>query len=103
MKVGYAGRSVAVVALALMMGTGCQCKQDAAIEAADKQAAATGQAQQVVTVDKNGNTTTTTVQPPAPGQTAQAVTTTVMPAAPAQTNQMTPNQAPGNQAAGAGQ
>ena len=34
---------------------------------AKKQAAATGQAQQVVSVDKNGNTTTTTVQPPAAG------------------------------------
>ncbi|HEY6413940.1 MAG TPA: hypothetical protein VIX42_09640 [Edaphobacter sp.] len=67
-----------VFALAIL--TGCQSKQDAAIEQAKKQAAATGQAQQVVTVDKNGNTTTTTVQPPVPGQTAQAVTTTVMPA-----------------------
>jgi hypothetical protein len=80
MKIRCAGRSVAVMALALMMVTGCQSKQDAAIEAAKKQAATTGQAQQVVTVDKNGNTTTTTVQPPAPGQTAQAVTTTVTPA-----------------------
>jgi hypothetical protein len=34
----------------------------------------------VVSVDKNGNTTTTVVQPPAPGQTAQAVTTTTTPA-----------------------
>jgi len=54
------------------------------LEQAKKQAAATGQAQQVVSMDKNGNTTTTTVQPPAPGQTAQAVTTTVMPATPGQ-------------------
>lgn len=76
-----AGRSVAVVAISLMMLAGCQSKQDAAIEAAKKQAVVTGQAQQVVTIDKNGNTTTTTVQPPVPGQTAQAVTTTVMPAA----------------------
>lgn len=67
-----------VFALAILVG--CQSKQDAAIEQAKKQAAATGQPQQVVTVDKNGTTTTTTVQPPAPGQTAQAVTTTVMPA-----------------------
>jgi hypothetical protein len=96
-------KSSAGVLLALTILVGCQSKQDAAIEQAKKQAASTGQAQQVVSVDKSGNTTTTTVQPPAPGQTAQAVTTTVMPAAPAQTNQMTPNQAPGNQAAGAGQ
>lgn len=107
MKVGYAGRSVAVVALALMMVTGCQSKQDAAIESAKKQAAATGQAQQVVTVDKNGNTTTTTVQPPAPGQTAQAVTTTVMPAAaPAGQPAVAPGQAavaPGQPAVAGGQ
>jgi hypothetical protein len=108
MNVGYAGRSVAVVALALMMVTGCQSKQDAAIETAKKQAAATGQAQQVVTVDKNGNTTTTTVQPLAPGQTAQAVTTTVMPAAAPVAGQaaMPANQpavAPGQPAVAAGQ
>jgi hypothetical protein len=67
-------------ALTVAMIAGCSSKQDQAIEAAKKQAAATGQAQQVVSVDKNGNTTTTTVQPPAPGQTAQAVTTTTTPA-----------------------
>ncbi len=71
-----------VFALAILVG--CQSKQDAAIEQAKKQAAATGQAQQVVSVDKQGNTVTTTVQPPAPGQTAQAVTTTVMPPTPGQ-------------------
>jgi hypothetical protein len=69
------------LALAVVLLTGCQSKQDAAIETAKKQAVATGQAQQVVTVDKNGNTTTVTVQPPQPGQTAQAMTTTVTPAA----------------------
>ena len=68
---------VTVFALAILVG--CQSKQDAAVEQAKKQAAATGQAQQVVSVDKKGNTVTTTVQPPAPGQTAQAVTTTVAP------------------------
>ena len=67
------------LALAVVMLAGCASKQDQAIEQAKKQAAATGQAQQVVSVDKNGNTTTTTVQPPAPGQTAQAVTTTTTP------------------------
>jgi hypothetical protein len=67
------------LALAVMMLAGCESKQDQAIDAAKKQAAATGQAQQVVSIDKNGNTTTTTVQPPAPGQTQQAVTTTVTP------------------------
>jgi hypothetical protein len=69
------------LALAIALVAGCKSKEDAAIDAAKKQAVATGQAQQVVTVDKNGNTTTVTVQPPAPGQTAQATTTTVTPAA----------------------
>jgi hypothetical protein len=69
------------LALAVAMLAGCSSQQDKAIDAAKKQAAATGQAQQVVSIDKNGNTTTTTVQPPAPGQTAQAVTTTTTPAA----------------------
>lgn len=75
------------VALTLALLAGCKSKEDAAIDTAKKQAAATGQAQQVVTVDKNGNTTTVTVQPPAPGQTSGAVTTTVTPAngAPANT------------------
>ncbi|MEO6816796.1 MAG: hypothetical protein ABI177_08830 [Edaphobacter sp.] len=66
--------------LAVALLAGCKSKEDAAIDAAKKQAAATGQAQQVVSVDKAGNTTTVTVQPPAPGQTAQATTTTVTPA-----------------------
>jgi hypothetical protein len=94
MNFRYAGRSLAVVALGLLMVTGCRSKQDAAIDAAKKQAAATGQAQQVVSVDKSGNTTTTTVQPPVPGQTTQAVTTTVTPAAAT---------APGQPAVAAGQ
>jgi hypothetical protein len=68
------------LALAVVLMSGCGSKQDQAIDAAKKQAAATGQAQQVVSIDKNGNTTTTTVQPPVPGQTAQAVTTTTTPA-----------------------
>jgi len=71
----------AVLTLALLAFVGCQSKQDKAIEQAKKQATATGQAQQVISVDKNGNTTTTTVQPPVPGQTGQQVTTTVTPAA----------------------
>jgi hypothetical protein len=69
------------MALALTLLAGCKSKEEAAIDTAKKQAAATGQAQQVVSVDKNGNTTTVTVQPPAAGQTAEAITTTVAPAA----------------------
>src|ERR1700730_8668947 len=107
MKIRYAGRSVAVMALALMMVTGCQSKQDAAIEAAKKPAAAPGQPPQGVTGDKKGNTTTTTVKPPSPGQTAQAVTTTVVPAtAPAGQPAVVPGQpavAPGQPAVAGGQ
>jgi hypothetical protein len=97
------GKSLAVIVLALAMLGGCQSKQDAAIENAKKQAAATGQAQQVVSTDKNGNVTTTTVQPPAPGQTAQAVTTTVTPAHSAPVNEATTTGVPANTPAIAGQ
>ena len=68
--------SVALLPLSL---AGCKSKQDAAIENAKKQAASTGQPQQVVTTDNKGNTITTTVQPPQPGQKDEAITTTVTP------------------------
>jgi hypothetical protein len=58
---------------------GCKSKQEQALDQAKAQAATTGQAQQVVSVDKNGTTTTTTVQPPAKGQTNEAITTSVTP------------------------
>ena len=75
------GSTVALgLALGLAMIMGCASQQDKAIEQAKKQAAATGQAQQVVSVAKDGTTTTTTVQPQVPGQTAQAITTTTTPA-----------------------
>ena len=81
MKAQFSGKAaVATMVLVVAMATGCKSKQDEAIDQAKKQAAATGQAQQVVSTDKSGNVTTTTVQPPAPGQTAQAVTTSVAPA-----------------------
>jgi len=87
-------RKIAVaMTLAVVMVAGCKSKEDAAIDKAKLQAAATGQAQQVVSTDKNGNVTTTTVQPPAPGQTTQAVTTTVAPANGVAAN--TPATAPG--------
>ncbi len=72
-------KCAATMALAFTLLTGCKSKQDEAVEKAKQQAAATGQAQQVVSVDKEGNTTTTTVQPPVPGQAGQVVTTTVAP------------------------
>ena len=67
------------VAAAVLLG--CSSKQEQALDKAKKQAVATGQAQQVVSVDKNGTTTTTLVQPPAAGQTTQAITTTATPLA----------------------
>jgi len=76
-----AGKIASATVLALVMLSGCKSKKDAAIDQAKQQAAATGQAQQVVSTDGNGNVTTTTVQPPAPGQTTQAMTTTTTPAA----------------------
>src|ERR1035438_9215671 len=72
-----------VLALVLVAGilSGCASKQEKALDQAKQQAAKTGQAQQVVSVDKNGTTTTTVVQPPAAGQTNEAMTTTVTPPA----------------------
>jgi hypothetical protein len=81
-------------ALSIVMLAGCKSKEDAAIDKAKQQAAATGQAQQVVSTDKNGTVTTTTVQPPAPGQTSQAVTTTVTPASASGVAANTPATAP---------
>jgi hypothetical protein len=72
---------VMALALAVALLSGCASKQDKAIDQAKAQAAKTGQAQQVVTVDKSGTTTTTVVQPPAQGQTTQATTTTSTPPA----------------------
>ncbi|HEY5057328.1 MAG TPA: hypothetical protein VII58_14270 [Acidobacteriaceae bacterium] len=69
------------VLLAMALMAGCKSKLDQAMDDAKKQAAATGQPQQVVSVDKDGNTTTTTIQPPAPGQTAETISSTTMPAA----------------------
>jgi hypothetical protein len=96
MSFRYSARTVVAMTLALGMLAGCKSKQDAALEKAKQQAAATGQAQNVVSTDGNGNVTTTTVQPPAPGQTAQAVSTTVTPAAAVAAN--TPATAPGGAA-----
>jgi hypothetical protein len=59
--------------------SGCKSRQDQALDQASKQAVASGQAQQVVSVDKNGTTTTTVVQPPATGQKIVAITTTSVP------------------------
>ena len=67
--------------LVVVTFAGCQSKQEQALDQAKMQAAATGLAQQVVSVDKNGNTTTTIVQPPAAGQKDVAITTVTTPPA----------------------
>ena len=59
--------------------TGCKSKDEVALEHAKQQATSTGQPQQITSTDKNGNTVTTTVQPPVAGQNGQVVTTTVTP------------------------
>ena len=74
--------SVSALALVLLAGlAGCASKQEKAIEQAKKQAITTGQPQQVVSVDKDGLTTTTVVQPPAPGQKEPTLVTTTAPPA----------------------
>lgn len=74
---------IPMLALALSVAlTACESKMDKAIDQAKKQAATTGQPQQVVAVDKTGTTTTTVVQPPAKGQTAEAIATNTTPPPP---------------------
>jgi hypothetical protein len=77
-------RQMPLLMLVLAAGivSGCESKQEKAIDQAKAQAAKTGQPQQVVSVDKNGTTTTTVVQPPAAGQKTEAVTTTTAPPTP---------------------
>jgi hypothetical protein len=72
--------AAALLVLSVLALAGCQSKQDKAIDAAKQQAIATGQAQQVVSVDKGGNTITSIVRPPAPGQKEATVVTTTVPA-----------------------
>jgi hypothetical protein len=67
------------IALAAMALNGCKSKQEAAIAHAKEEAAKTGQPQEVVAKDKSGNTVTTVVDPPAPGQKDETVVTTVTP------------------------
>ncbi len=72
-------RTAGAFALALTLLSGCKSTQEKAIEHAKELANSTGQPQQVITTDKNGNTITTLIQPLQPGQSTQAVTTTVTP------------------------
>ena len=68
-------KAAVAATLSFALLAGCKSKQDAAIDQAKKQAAATGQAQQVVWTDKDGTTTTTLIQP-----NGQQTTTTTTPA-----------------------
>jgi len=74
------GRMAILLLVAAGILAGCESKQEKALDQAKTQAAKTGQPEQVVSVDKNGTTTTTVVQPPLAGQTSEAMTTTQTPA-----------------------
>jgi hypothetical protein len=71
----------AVLFVALALVVGCKSDQQKALDQAKAQAASTQAPQQIQYVDKNGDTVTTTVQPPAAGQ-PQQVATTITPPAP---------------------
>jgi len=64
---------------ALAFTAGCKSDPQKAVDQAKTQAASTQTAQQVQYIDKNGDTVTTTVQPPIAGQ-PQQVATTITPA-----------------------
>jgi hypothetical protein len=89
-------------ALLALPFSGCKSRQEKEIDQAKEQAAKTGQPQQVVSTDSNGNTVTTVVQPPAPGQTGQTITTTVAPAASGQ-NALSANSGQSGQSGPGGQ
>lgn len=65
----------------LTLLTGCKSDEQRALDQAKAQAAATNTVQQIQYVDKNGDTVTTTVQPPTVGQ-PQQVTTSITPPPP---------------------
>jgi outer membrane murein-binding lipoprotein Lpp len=67
----------ALVALALLAG--CKSEQQKAMDQAKAQAASTNTPQQIQYIDKNGDTVTTTVQPPTQGQPQQVATTIAPP------------------------
>jgi hypothetical protein len=71
--------SAGLISLALL--TGCKNKEQEALDRAKTQAASTNTPQQIQYIDKNGDTVTTTVQPPVAGQ-PQQVATTITPPAP---------------------
>jgi hypothetical protein len=76
------GTQILLLLLMVVLLAGCQSNANKLLDQARKQAAETGQAQQVVSVDKNGIRTTTVVNPPAPGQKGEVITTTMTPPQP---------------------
>ena len=64
---------------ALVFATGCKSNPQKAVDQAKAQAASTQTPQQVQYVDNNGDTVTTTVQPPVAGQPQQVATTITPP------------------------
>ncbi|HEY4357353.1 MAG TPA: hypothetical protein VGN16_16500 [Acidobacteriaceae bacterium] len=74
----YAIAGASLLAFALL--TGCRSDEDKALDQAKAQAASTNTAQQIQYIDKNGDTVTTTVQPPVAGQAQQISTVTAPPA-----------------------
>jgi hypothetical protein len=66
-----------LIALALLAG--CKTSEQKALDHAKAQAAATNTAQQIQYIDKNGDTVTTTVQPPVAGQPQQVATSITPP------------------------
>jgi hypothetical protein len=82
MKATFLLRFTATTALiSLSFLAGCKNKEQAALEQAKSQAASTNMPQQIQYIDRNGDTVTTTVQPPVQGQ-PQQVATTITPPAP---------------------
>ena len=69
--------TAATLCAALALITGCKSANQKAIDQAKAQAASTNTPQQVQYVDGNGNTVTTTVQPPPAAGQAEPVSTTV--------------------------
>jgi hypothetical protein len=72
-------RPMVTLSLVAVLATGCS-KQQAAIDAAKKDVATTGQPEEVIYVDHAGNTTMTMVSAAAPGTTLPTITQSVSPA-----------------------
>ncbi len=68
--------------MALALLAGCKSAQETAVDQAKTQAAATNTPQQVQYVDGNGQTVTTTVQPPAAAGQPEQIATTITPPPP---------------------